>query len=135
MELNGTRSRISKVKSGVPQGSKLASIFFIIYINNVMKLELKGKAQFYADDGSFIYEASTYHERIYNINENMQKIKKRFNENLLKMNIEKTNFMIITNHNNIPSFDDFPEIMFENKMIKRVDAINFLGLIIDENLS
>lgn len=47
VHINNVKSETLNVKCGVPQGSKLASQFFIIIINSIFKLTLKGKAQFW----------------------------------------------------------------------------------------
>lgn len=49
---------------GVPRGSKLAGTLFIISINGIFNLNLKREPRFYADDGTFVYEAETYQELI-----------------------------------------------------------------------
>lgn len=53
VQIKEFKSSIKTIKTGVPQGSKLAATLFLIYINNIFKLELKGTPQFYADDGTF----------------------------------------------------------------------------------
>lgn len=62
-------------------------------------------------------------------------LKEWFDTHYLKLNIEKTTFIVITNHKDIPDCDQDTGIPFENKIIKRAKNMTYLGLVIDENLS
>jgi len=47
VQINGVRSRLEKITCGVPQGSIMGPILFIIYINSISSLELKGNINYY----------------------------------------------------------------------------------------
>ena len=48
--LNGIHSDIAKVLSGVPQGSVLGPLLFILFINDLEQVVLSSKVSFFADD-------------------------------------------------------------------------------------
>lgn len=121
-QINEHKSAIGTVKSGVPQGSKLASLFFLVYINDALKLPLKSQAQFYADDGIFVITASNFNELISNIEHDMQLIKQWFSENYLKLNLAKTKVMLVNNHANIPKYEVYAGVAFQGEMIERVEC-------------
>lgn len=135
VEINEQKSNLGKIKMGVPQGSKLAGTLFIIYINGIFNLNLKGEPRFYADDGTFVYEAKTNDELINKIAHDIKLIKEWCEKNFLKLNVDKTKFIIFENHRTIPSINEFPGINFENKLIERVLNMNYLGLTIDYKLN
>lgn len=135
VQINKVKSEMIEVHTGVPQGSKLAATLFIIYINSIFKLKLKGTPQFFADDGTFLYEADTYQEIKENIKTDLQMINQWCNIHLLKINLEKTNFIIFNNYKNIPNINDFPGIVFNNTLIKRVEKMKYLGLWVDSKLN
>lgn len=134
VQLDGKKSDMKNVKIGVPQGSKLASILFIIFLNNIFNLNLKSIPFFYADDGLLIFKADSYQELMDQITHDMHLVQKWFSEHFLKLNISKTKMLIVKNHNDIPEISDFDGIIFNNEKIKREDKIVFLGLTIDDRL-
>jgi hypothetical protein len=50
--INSFSSRWAEIKSGVPQGSILGPLIFLLYINDIAKLSIRGVKFFYADDTS-----------------------------------------------------------------------------------
>ena len=55
VKVNGVLSEELSIKYGVPQGSVLGPILFIMYINPLFSLHLKGLALGYVDDISLVY--------------------------------------------------------------------------------
>jgi hypothetical protein len=61
--INSFSSRWAEIKSGVPQGSILGPLFFLLYINDIAKLSIKGVTFFlYADDTSIIVNYLEYND-------------------------------------------------------------------------
>lgn len=134
VQIEKEKSKIETIKIGIPQGAKLAATLFIIYINGILKLNLKSLPQFYADDGLFIFNGKSYKELIENINHDLKILNEWFNDNHLKLNIKKTKIMLLkTKSDN--DMNHFIGINFNNELIKREDSIKYLGLIIDEKLN
>lgn len=135
VEINNVRSSNRIIQTGVPQGSKLAATLFLIYINNALKLNLKGTPQFYADDGSFMYAENSFEELISSITCDLKVIEQWFNKNFLKINLEKTNFIIFKNYKPLPDMDEFPGIIYNNVRIRRVEKLKYLGIWFDTSLN
>lgn len=134
VKINKTKSTNRCVKVGVPQGSKLAATLFIIYINGILKLQLKSKPQFYADDGIFIFTADNFEELIEHIRYDIQIIYDWFRDNQLQLNVSKTKIMIIDNHRN-EDIKHWIGINFNGELIKKETSIKFLGLTIDDKIT
>lgn len=135
VEINDVKSTFKDIKVGIPQGSKLAGTLFITFINGVLKLKLKGTARFYADDGSFKYEADSIKQLINDIKHDVNVLLDWFNKNQLQLNINKTKILIFNNHTDIPTLNDLPGIEYNGQTIERVEHMNYLGLIIDDKLN
>lgn len=60
--VSGIRSTTCSISCGVPQGSNLGPLLFLIYVNDIAKLELKGKLRLFADDTAISYEATNVYE-------------------------------------------------------------------------
>lgn len=133
--VDGEESEIKRVNIGVPQGSKLASSLFTIYINGILKIQINGEMQFYADDGTIMIVAESFNQLMEFVNSDLKSIIEWFNEHQLKINLKKTKILIMNNHTNIPSIDELDGIAYNNEKIKRDSTINYLGLKIDDKLN
>ena len=91
---NGTESTWEKIKQGVPQGSILGSIFFLIYINDLSNLASIGtKIPLYADDTSIIVTSPNFENFETKINKIFGDINNWFKVNQLILNYNKTHYL------------------------------------------
>ena len=78
-----------KITCGVPQGSILGHLLFILYINDIGKLSV-----LFPDDTSQFHARTDFDTLIEEINEELQKITTWFHTNKLSLNKKKSNFII-----------------------------------------
>lgn len=133
VKVNHTISSYREVKVGVPQGTILGPLLFIIYVNDILESLSKNTIMSYADDTAVISAAKTWEETIKNMNLYLEKISRLLALNKLSLNIDKTVFITFGNY--CDSVPDRVEIKINNKCLKRVNSYKYLGVIFDYRLS
>lgn len=132
------KSSKAKIEYGVPQGSILGPILFLIYINDIKNSTCLNLLS-YADDTS-IYASDKDLPRLFtHINTELDKLNHWFRANKLSLNTNKSNYIIFSPSNK-PKFDQYT-IKIDNHEIDRignnqaVDSFKFLGIYLDENIT
>ena len=93
--VNDHFSNSAPVTCGVPQGSNLGPILFLIYINDLPNCLNHATPRMFADDTSISYSASTTSELQNVINSELKKLNSWLITNRLSLNTVKTEFMVI----------------------------------------
>jgi len=135
VKLNGILSDPIAVNLGVPQGSVLGPLLFLLYINDLTKT-VCGKCviRLFADD-ALIYTTGYASQEINdNINEQMRRIEKWLKINRLQLNISKTKVMLVRGVRK-KVMERNIDIKFKNTVLEVVSEIKYLGVIIDKNLN
>lgn len=137
------KSDMETVKFGVPQGSILGPILFIMYINDIHD-NVDGEIICYADDTAIIYEGTTWHEVFENAEIGLQKISTWLSHNLLTLNIAKSSLYVCFHK----TASSAPASTLQLKlhtclgnnlcnclMLTRTQTTKYLGIVLDENLN
>ena len=141
VEYNDKTSSLQKLETGVPQGSILGPLLFIIYMNDISTVTDKFHFTLYADDTSLLEPLCTFTLDINNnrslsnsINIELSLIFEWLSLNKLSLNIKKSKMMIFHNRQkNISNL--IPKIEINGIQIEHVKQFNFLGIILDEHMS
>lgn len=133
------KSPLQLIKYGVPQGSVLGPLLFICYLNGIPKIinhipSIKSHCYLYADDVNLITSANTLKHLEDNTSAILGKLKTFFQEYNLKLNTQKTNFILFHTKQNTTKNQNII-IKIHNNELDRVENTKFLGLIIDSHLS
>lgn len=131
---NGYQSNPQNIDIGVPQGSILGPILFLIYINDLAFLDLHGDIYLFADDTCLFYIGHDIEEIRRRCQNDISKLETWFHLNLLTVNSSKTVYMLLRKSSAVDPTDDLA-IYFENTKLERVPRVTYLGLIMDEHLN
>ena len=96
---NGVSSDVKDISCGVPQGSVLGPLLFLIYINDLPDISDKLKFFLFADDTNMYYESNNLQNMEKFINQELKKLSLWLHVNRLALNVSKTNFVIFHAYN------------------------------------
>ena len=91
---NGKNSALRMITCGVPQGSVLGPLLFLLYINDLPNISNKLKFYLFADDTNIFFQNSNLDILEKTVNRELGKLTLWLNANRLALNISKTNFVI-----------------------------------------
>ena len=120
------------MKCGVPQGSILGPLLFLIYINDLPNVSNFFMPILFADDKNLFCTGPNLSDLVCQINHEIKTIYSWVKANKLSLNIDKTNFMLFTKKGFSRVMD---ELQIEGKRIIEVHETKFRGVFIDNKLS
>ena len=90
VDLNGVKSKSEKILVGVPQGSILGPLLFLIYVNDLPAALEKSTPVIYADDTNIIIKGKDLSVLVQILNSELDVLSDYFKANKLKLNVDKT---------------------------------------------
>ena len=106
--VNGHVSGSLPVLCGVPQGSVLGPLLFLIYVNDLPSVSKVLRFYLFADDTSIYYDSDNLYNLQKVVNRELRKVRKWLDGNRLSLNISKTNYVIF--HSSSRRIDEFIRI-------------------------
>ena len=142
VDFNGHCSDLLPLTTGVPQGSILGPLLFIIYMNDIQFACRNFKPIIYADDTNLFSPICSFDCTIQGktasisdtINEELSLIQEWLNINKLSLNVKKTKYMIF-HHRQNRLRNESVNLLINSQQIERVNSFNFLGLTLDEHMT
>ena len=135
---NGVDSKIEEIDIGVPQGSCLGPLLFLVYIKDLSLAIKNSKTSMFADDSS-IYRCSTDVPQLNReINEDLEKLDEWLMGNKLSLNVAKTHSMLIAfqqKHKSLAHSDIRVDPKIREREIEIRSKAKYLGVLLDENLN
>ena len=134
VKCNNDISSSLPVSMGVPQGTILGPILFLILVNDFPNCIKNGKCIMYADDTTILCSAKDEIDLKRKINDCMDEALKWFKKNRLLVNINKSNFMIISSKRKVDEISDI-NVDVNDYCLNKCDETKLLGVMIDSYLS
>ena len=128
--LNNMSSDLMPITAGVPQGSILGPLCFILFIND-LPLYVDAFTVLFADDAAFVVKSTTLSGLYHKIVKLFHDLEKYLNMNNLIPNSNKSKLMMF----NSRTVQDMPEFAFAGSIIEWVREYKYLGLTLTSNIS
>ena len=133
VSVNDISSSTRTVNIGIPQGSILGPLLFIIYNNDLPSISDKISTTLFADDTNFSVSHSNYDILVNTLNNELSKILDWTVANRLTINYSKTEAMLFSNRKNAINFEN--RVSLNGIPLNYVNSARFLGVMIDNNLN
>lgn len=126
VRVDGEFSEPSSISCGVPQGSVLGPILFLLYLNDITYLNIHGGFTLFADDATLLWRSSDGESMERAINDDLCRVREWCDSNSLCLNINKTKILTF-GCNNI-------SLQIGNEQIENKAVVRFLGISVDNRL-
>jgi len=133
VDLSGTPSSCSPITCGVPQGSILGLLLFLIYVND-MSAVVKIKLPFYADDSCILLSGKNKQDIERVLTEDLNCLSQWLIDNRLSLHLGKTESILFGSPQKIKCNPSL-EITCNNLAIKSTTSVKYIGATLDQTLS
>jgi len=133
VSIDNINSSCTNVNCGVPQGSILGPLLFLVFVNDFPNCSNRFEYFLFADDTSLSlpFPRKRLNSIHTDINEYLCDVSDWLNNNKLMLNVDKTKYMIFTYRNSF----SLQSVKFNGADIECVRSMRYLGLIFDNNLN
>ena len=129
--VNGENSTELKINCGVPQGSILGPLLFLLYSNDIYSSSEILDFRLFADDTSILFADKSLDAIERTVNYEMKNVSEWLLANKLSINVAKSHFFIVRPHKNNRVINQ--KINDEN--LKQETSSKYLGVLIDDKLN
>ena len=131
VSVSGAASDTRAVEIGVPQGSVLGPLLFLIYINDMWKASSKLTFVHFADDTTVYSDSDNLESLIAQMNDELKSIDSWLIANKLSLNLGKSKCMIFSNRNKVTE----SKLFIRDVELEIVKSQKFLGVLFDDDLT
>ena len=132
--INGKNSKTKYITTGVPQGSVLGPLFFLIYINDIQYACNSENIRLFADDTSYFLHDKKLENLMNKAKQTVTNLQQWLSANKLNLNIDKTIYVIFRNNNKqMGKFAD--DLQVGNNVFEREKSCQYIGMMLDEKMN
>ena len=135
---SGEKSGFKVVNLGVPQGSVLGPLLFLLYMNDLAFCVPEFQTILFADDTSLSLAGQNYDQILVEFNQLLGRVSEWLRVNLLSLNVSKTKYMLFRQQR---EYIDHGGVFINGEEVSRVgkglkqETYKYLGVLIGEDLS
>ena len=133
--VNGVLSGSRFLSCGVPQGTILGPLLFLLYINDLPNCLVNSEARMYADDTHLTYAGVNSEDIQFCLNQDLGDLYEWLRANKLTLNMTKTEYMLIGSRQRLSTLNDSPRLTINDVHVKQVNEAKILGVINDKKLN
>ena len=133
VDVSGTFSQPRTITCGVPQGSILGPLLFLIYVND-MSAVVKNKLLLYADDSAVMVSGKNRSSIEKDLTEDLELVSHWLVDNKLSLHLGKTESIIFGSKQKLKSNKEL-HITCNGKVISSTSSVKYLGATLDQNLT
>ena len=133
VSINGFESDVAIMKYGVPQGSVLGPLLFIIYINDLNSAIKYCSIRHFADDTNLLITNKNLKQLNKQMNLDLRNLNKWLKANKISLNASKTELLVFRHPNKKFTYD--LKLKLNGKRLLPSKFVKYLGLILDSHLN
>ena len=128
------QSTLRPIQVGVPQGSILGPLLFLVYINDLPECLEHCEVALYADDTVIYFSSSCVTEIEIFINRDLSKLSSWFSTNRLTLNVSKSKFILIGSPKKLSTCNDV-NVVIDDSPLECTDTFKYLGVTINKTMT
>ena len=132
-KLSHYKSKLAKLTYGVPQGSSLGPLLFLLYVDDLPSAS-NFETTLFADDTYLMLADKNLANLERRVNEELQNIDHWLKINKLSLNRQKSHYMLINKRPSVSCTADL-QLSLNSHVLKRQQTVKYLGIFVDENLN
>ena len=132
VDVSGTRSEFLPVTCGVPQGSILGPLLFLVYIND-MNISLTCRLSLYADDSALLFSHRDANVIADRLSRELSSCKKWLVDNRLSLHVGKMESLLFGSKRRLKGVDF--KIFCDGTPVERKFAVKYLGILLGDNIN
>ena len=129
--INGQASEWGTIEAGVPQGSVLGPLLFLIYINDLTYEVQSSEVRLFADDTILYIIVDNPKDSVDSLNNDLSRVSNWASDWIVKFSAPKTKTMLVSNKHP----DDLPPVSMDGVNLDEVQSHKHLGVVLSKDLS